>query len=414
MQQAGSYPSQAPAAAPAPGAQQTAEYQTTTTHPAPAPAPAVTPPRVPPAIPGSPSMRRSWGPNTSGAQPTHASTAAAPAGNPGNAVAAQEGMGAAFHFNPTTGMLENPGGSGGEAMSKSRFVESSSTGGFRRVGGGPGGGGDDDAAGIQRSVAQRALDSQGDLTMRAVAVAVQSAVVWLGFITQGLLAGFGVLHVFMTYYMDDAQTDGFLHYYSPIAVPAQRCFVTLSALALITAVDKYARDSLSGFMLQGFTLQKVDALAVLSFFLCFVLSVVCVPFEDRVYYANKRVPSWWEYESASSSFKSSVTTYVGTNFARCFFALLGWACVCYTNTPQVIDVLDRAEEMKNANARRGRGAFDVDDGRMARRNGAGGGGTDGAKEGGTLQLGWKDGAGAGGGGNGGGAGRRRRMDGYGR
>ena len=88
--------------------------------------------------------------------------------------------------------------------------------------------------------------------------------------------------------------------------------------------------------------------------------------------------------------------------------------MCYTNTPQVIDVLDRAEEMKNANARRGRGAFDVVDGRMARRNGAGGGGTDGAKEGGTLQLGWKDGAGAGGGGNGGGAGRRRRMDGYGR
>ena len=72
--------------------------------------------------------------------------------------------------------------------------------------------------------------------------------------------------------------------------------MTLSALALITAVDKYARDSLSGFMLQGFTLQKVDALAVLSFFLCFVLSVVCVPFEDRVYYANKRVPSWENQE----------------------------------------------------------------------------------------------------------------------
>lgn len=334
--------------------------------------------------------------------------AAAPAGNPGNAVAAQEGMGAAFHFNPATGMLENPGGSGGEAMSKSRFVESSSTGGFRRVGAGPGGGGDDDASGIQRSVAQRALDSQGDLTMRAVAVAVQSVVVWLGFMTQGLLAGFGVLHVFMTYYMDDAQTDGFLHYYSPIAVPAQRCFVTLSALALITAVDKYARDSLSGFMLQGFTLQKVDALAVLSFFLCFVLSVVCVPFEDRVFYANKRVPSWWEYESATSSFKSSVATYMGTNFARCFFALLGWACVCYTNTPQVIDVLDRAEEMKNA-PRRGRGGgFGVVEGQTARRNGGG----DGAKEGGTLQLGWRDGNA--GGGNGGGAGRRQRMDGYGR
>ena len=151
----------------------------------------------------------------------------------------------------------------------------------------------------------------------------------------------------MTYYLDAEETDGFLKYYSPIALPAQRCFVALSALALITSVDKYARDSLSGFMLQGFTLQKVDALAVLSFFLCFVLSVVCVPFEDRIYYANKRVPGWWEYNTASSAFSADVQGYMGTNFARCFFGLLGWACVCYTTTPRVIDVLDRAEEMKN-------------------------------------------------------------------
>ena len=78
------------------------------------------------------------------------------------------------------------------------------------MGRGPGGGGDDDAAGIQRSVAQRNVGLAGrPHHARAVAVAVQSTVVWLGFMTQGLLAGFGVLHVFMTYYMDDAQTDGF-------------------------------------------------------------------------------------------------------------------------------------------------------------------------------------------------------------
>ena len=338
----------------------------------------------------------------------HARTAAAPAGNPGNAVAAQEGMGAAFHFNPATGMLENPGGSGGEAMSKSRFVESSSTGGFRRVGGGPGGGGDDDAAGIQRSVAQRALDSQGDLTMRAVAVAVQSVVVWLGFMTQGLLAGFGVLHVFMTYYMDDAQTDGFLHYYSPIAVPAQRCFVTLSALALITAVDKYARDSLSGFMLQGFTLQKVDALAVLSFFLCFVLSVVCVPFEDRVFYANKRVPSWWEYESGDVFVQIERRDVRGDQLRAVLLRAAGLGVrVLHEHPAGHRRARSRGGDEKRAQAGTGAG-FAVST--VKRREGTAAG--TGRRRAGPCSSGGE--TGTPGGGNGGGAGRRQRMDGYGR
>ena len=402
MQPDGSIPPPAPAAAPAPGAQQTTEYQTTTVSQpgiSSGPAPAVTPARVPPPMPGSPSMRRSWGPNTPGAQSMR--QPANPASTPGRNAVVSEGTGAAFHFNPATGMLENPGGSGGEAMSKSRFVESSSTGGFRRVLGGGAIGAGDAAAG---SIAQRAIESQGDQTMRAVAVAVQSAVVWLGTMTQGLLAGFAVLHLFMTYYLDAEETDGFLKYYSPIALPAQRCFVALSALALITSVDKYARDSLSGFMLQGFTLQKVDALAVLSFFLCFVLSVVCVPFEDRIYYANKRVPGWWEFNTASSAFSADVQGYMGTNFARCFFGLLGWACVCYTTTPRVIDVLDRAEEMKNPRM----GVLMNGNGSDVPRSGVHAGTEAAAKEGGALQLGWREG------GNGGASGRRQRMDGYGR
>ena len=40
-------------------------------------------------------------------------------------------------------------------------------------------------------------------------------------------------------------------------------------------------------MLQGFTMQKIDALAVLSFFTCFLLSVVSVPFEDTLYFADR-------------------------------------------------------------------------------------------------------------------------------
>ena len=54
-------------------------------------------------------------------------------------------------------------------------------------------------------------------------------------------------------------------------------------------------------MLQGFTMQKIDALAVLSFFTCFLLSVVSVPFEDTLYFAHARVPEWWRSEPASST-----------------------------------------------------------------------------------------------------------------
>ena len=45
-------------------------------------------------------------------------------------------------------------------------------------------------------------------------------------------------------------------------------------------------------MLQGFTMQKIDALAVLSFFTCFLLSVVSVPFEDTLYFAAAARAEW--------------------------------------------------------------------------------------------------------------------------
>jgi hypothetical protein len=113
----------------------------------------------------------------------------------------------------------------------------------------------------------------------------------------------------------------------------------------LASVDKYSRDALSGFNLQGFQLQKVDFLGCLSFFMAFVLSIVAVPFEDTLYYANARVPSWWTTASASSAFVSKLSSYHGVNAARAVFALLGYACVCATATPASLDVVQRAEEL---------------------------------------------------------------------
>ena len=187
--------------------------------------------------------------------------------------------------------------------------------------------------------------------MRAAVMAAQSVVVAAGLFAQGLLAGVAALNLFMTYFLDAAEltsvteASGFLHYYSPIAVTCQRLYVTLSAIALLASVDKYSRDALSGFALQGFALQKVDFLGCLSFFMAFVLSIVAVPFEDTLYYANARVPSWWASVSASSAFTARLSGYHGVNAARAAFALVGYACVCATATPAALDIVQRAEAL---------------------------------------------------------------------
>ena len=218
--------------------------------------------------------------------------------------------------------------------------------------------------------------------MRAAAVA--AVVAWLGFFAQGLLGGFAMTHLFMTYFLDAANVSevnadgGFLRYYSPIAVACQRVYVVLTTVALLASVDKYSRDALGGYMLQGFTLRKIEASAVLSFFLAFLLSCVAVPFEDKLYYANVRVPNWWETQSASGSFVADLKSYHGVNAARCVFALLGWLCACYTVTPGVLDVVERAEAIvrRGDGVARGGGGYPNggDGGAFGRNDGFGRGG----------------------------------------
>ena len=160
-------------------------------------------------------------------------------------------------------------------------------------------------------------------------------------------------------------------------------YVVLPTVALLASVDKYSRDALGGYMLQGFTLRKIEASAVLSFFLAFLLSCVAVPFEDKLYYANVRVPNWWETQSASGSFVADLNSYHGVNAARCVFALLGWLCACYTVTPGVLDVVERAEAI----VRRGDGIT---------RGGGGGYPPNGGEYNGGGAFGRNDGFGGGG------------------
>ena len=269
------------------------------------------------------------------ASPNRATSLRAPEAEPESAhalVPVDADAGAPYAFNPTTGMLEGPGAVSGAAETRARFVE-----------GGPGG--------FRRAAAAAASRGAGDGSMRAAVMAAQSVVVAAGLFAQGLLAGVAALNLFMTYFLDAAEltsvteASGFLHYYSPIAVTCQRLYVTLSAIALLASVDKYSRDALSGFALQGFALQKVDFLGCLSFFMAFVLSIVAVPFEDTLYYANARVPSWWASVSASSAFTARLSGYHGVNAARAAFALVGYACVCATATPAALDIVQRAEAL---------------------------------------------------------------------
>lgn len=286
------------------------------------------------------------------ASPNRATSLRAPEAEPEPAhalVPVDADAGAPYAFNPTTGMLEGPGAVSGAAETRARFVEGG-PGGFRRVPDTPA-----DAAGgdwaARRAAAAAASRGAGDGSMRAAVFAAQSAVVAAGLFAQGLLAGVAALNLFMTYFLDAAElssvteASGFLHYYSPIAVTCQRLYVTLSAIALLASVDKYSRDALSGFALQGFALQKVDFLGCLSFFMAFLLSIVAVPFEDTLHYANARVPSWWASVSASSAFTARLSGYHGVNAARAVFALVGYACVCATATPAALDIVQRAEAL---------------------------------------------------------------------
>ena len=261
---------------------------------------------------------------------------------------------APYAFNPVTGMLKSPGngagGGGGGVESRTRFVEGGPRGGFRRV---PEVSGNTETSvfNVRRAAVAAAQAAGNQNTMRNAVLAAQSVVAACGLFCQGLLSGVCGLNLFMTYFLDAGNLasltsdSGFLHYYSPIAVTCQRVYVTLAAISLLAAVDKYSRDSLSGFMLQGFALQKVDALAVLSFFMCFVMSIAAVPFEDQLYYANERVPGWWLVTSASSTFVSSLKNWHGVNATRVVFGLVGYACVCVTTTPAMLDVVQRAEDL---------------------------------------------------------------------
>ena len=335
--------------------------------------PGVPPPAQPPPVFSLPttasSMPSSPGP-AAGAHPTaravpaaspnrgavsfRASEADAPAGALVPAPVDAD-VGAPYAFNPTTGMLDSPGLVSGAVETRARFVEGG-PGGFRRVPETP-----TDAAGggwaARAAAAAAASRGAGGGSMRAAVVAAQSAAVAAGLFAQGLLAGAAGLNLFMTYFLDAAnlsgvtENSGFLHYYSPIAVTCQRLYVTLSAIALVASVDKYSRDALSGFALQGFALRKVDFLGCLSFFVAFLLSVVAVPFEDTLYYANARVPSWWEQVSPSSAFEQRLSRYHGVNAARAAFAIVGYACACATGTPAALDVVQRAEELAKGEGR---------------------------------------------------------------
>ena len=163
-------------------------------------------------------------------------------------------------------MLENPGGSSGAAETKTRFVESDGPGGFRRVsqaesdaGASRGGGhhGGLPGGSSVSAVGAAAVLASRDATMRAAAVAVAATVAWLGFFAQGLLGGFAMTHLFMTYFLDAANVSevnadgGFLRYYSPIAVACQRVYVVLTTVALLASVDKYSRDAPAGTCSRG-------------------------------------------------------------------------------------------------------------------------------------------------------------------
>lgn len=141
---------------------------------------------------------------------------------------------------------------------------------------------------------------------------------------QGLLGGFALLNLYMSYLYDGG--GSFVSYYSPLANSASSTYHVLGTVALLGALDRHFRARTAGFP-RGLSQANASRALVAIYLLAFVLTLVCSPFEEQLYYSQQRVPQWWELYPETDSFKSKKSAYLALNFFRVVLFGLGWLLV---------------------------------------------------------------------------------------
>lgn len=240
-------------------------------------------------------------------------------------------------YDPTTGLVV-PGGAtaaldAGAGRLARTYVEDRNTGGFvrtdqkrgwgwRRGGAGADGyydGGDDDDA---RVGLQATVDSLSDWTTM------------LGFLAQGLLGGFAVLAVLMSYAVSRDGTAGLLRYYSPLAADCSRIYYTLISVSLISAASRLARDAVYDFQPSSLLLKGADVTQVVVYLIAYVLTVVATPIDDNMTYEYKRQATFYQLP-LTQRFERQLTVWQGLNIARLVCLLIGFLVLTYQLSPRV-------------------------------------------------------------------------------
>ena len=65
------------------------------------------------------------------------------------------------------------------------------------------------------------------------------------------------------------------------------------------------------------------------------MTILNAPFEDQLYWTNRRVPKYWSLEPLNSSFTKDLKLYLVLNFVRQISLGAAWTMVCMEMQPRV-------------------------------------------------------------------------------
>ncbi|KAG2486119.1 hypothetical protein HYH03_015214 [Edaphochlamys debaryana] len=165
----------------------------------------------------------------------------------------------------------------------------------------------------------------------------------LGLFSEGLLAGFALLNLFMTYmlYANKGMTR-FLMYYGPISLSCNRMYYCLLVLSIISSTSRLARDKLRDFQPRSLWLAPVGYGAMVLYVGAYIASTLCTPLDDELTYESNRNPNWYLL-TFSSSFKKRYSVWQLLNLIRTILVGLAWCCTVYQLSPLIFDATLRFE-----------------------------------------------------------------------
>ena len=199
------------------------------------------------------------------------------------------------------------------------FVENPNTGEFRKV--------ERSQIAAERERANRVEEDVDRETVFKRMVDSIASVVALVFISaQGLLAGFALMHFFLLYVRFTPHVD-FLRFYSPIASDCQRVYFVLTTLSLLGAIDKYSKDKMAKWHGTTWRQQVVDFCLVLAYLAAFAFSLAAAQTDELIYYANERVPGWYDAAPLPQSFLDIMTPWYVFNTIRIAASIFAWVLI---------------------------------------------------------------------------------------